>query len=309
MQLAVVLEKGSISEAARFLSLTQPTVTRNMGTLEMQAGSALFSRSRYGVRSTALGEALAREGRTIAKRMQEARETIARHKLGVFDQLRLGIGPMLGLALMPALTPRFLQAHPHVALTVTSGRPTTLVDDLIEDHFDAVLTPAVYKQVPPGIARRLLAHDSIGVFCAVTHPLATVASPDAGALSRCDWINVGIASPFQDEESDFLLRNGIQRPHTRFATVNDAAVLLAVLRQGRHLAVLPRLPIGLIDGGRTLREIALPGGPSPRDIMLWCRQSLEAEPIVQSLRAIASALLDGTGARPDPEGPNLPGPH
>ena len=291
MQLAVVLEQGSISEAARFLSITQPTLTRNMGTLEMQAGSPLFSRSRYGARSTPLGDALAREGRAIARRMLEAQELIARHKLGLFNHLRLGIGPLLGLALMPALAPRFLQAFPHVALTVTTGRPTALVDDLIADRFDVVLTPAVYKQLPPGITRTVLVHDSIGLFCGDTHPLAAQAAPDPAALGACDWINIGIASPFQDEERDFLQRNGIQRPHTRFATVNDAAVLMAVLRQGRHLAVLPRLPARLIDGGRGLHEIALPGGPAPRDVMLWCRESVADQPAVRGLRELALALV------------------
>jgi DNA-binding transcriptional LysR family regulator len=80
LQLATILEKGSITQASRHLHLTQPTLTHNMQTLEMQAGGQLFERSRLGVRSTPLGELLAREGRDIARRINDAREASARHR-------------------------------------------------------------------------------------------------------------------------------------------------------------------------------------------------------------------------------------
>lgn len=92
MQLAVILEKGSITAAAEYLNLTQPTLTRNMQTLEMQAGGSLFDRSRFGVRSSRLGENLARQGRSIARQIKVAEESASRHKLGFHSQLRVGIG-------------------------------------------------------------------------------------------------------------------------------------------------------------------------------------------------------------------------
>ena len=42
IQLAVILDKGSITAAATHLRMTQPTLTRNVSTLEMQAGQPLF---------------------------------------------------------------------------------------------------------------------------------------------------------------------------------------------------------------------------------------------------------------------------
>lgn len=55
-QLAVILDKGTLTGAAHSLLLTQSTLTRNMATLEMQAGEPLFQRSRFGVRSTPWGK-------------------------------------------------------------------------------------------------------------------------------------------------------------------------------------------------------------------------------------------------------------
>lgn len=291
IQLATVLEKGSITEAAKGLAVTQPTLTRNMATLEMQAGAPLFTRSRFGVRSTPLGEVLAREGRSIAERVQQALESIAQHRLGLFNRLRVGVGPMLGLALMPQLAPAFLQAFPHVALTITTGRPTALVDALIDDQHDVVIAPALSRQLPAGISCALLAQDTIGVYCGAQHPLAGQPRPDARALDACEWINVGVISPFQNDELDYLRRNGIQRLQTQLATVADAAILLQVLRQGRHLAVLPRLPVALIDTAGELRQITLPQEPAPRDVLAWTRSSVIEQPAVQGLARLARELL------------------
>ena len=68
VQLATILDSGSISAAASRLNVTQPTLTRNIQTLEMQAGGPLFTRSRHGVRQTPLGADLARHGRAILPR-------------------------------------------------------------------------------------------------------------------------------------------------------------------------------------------------------------------------------------------------
>jgi DNA-binding transcriptional LysR family regulator len=296
MQLAMVLDKGSITEAAKSLAVAQPTLTRNMATLEMQAGAALFARSRFGVRSTPLGEALAREGRAIAARLQQAHETIAQHRLGLFNRLRIGVGPVLGLALMPRLTPLFLAEFPHVTLSITTGRPSALVDGLIDEQHDVVIAPTLSRQLPAEISRQLLVEDSIGVFCGTGHPLAG-RQPGPAELSACEWINVGVSSPFQGDELDYLRSNGIKRPKTQLATVGDAAILLQLLRQGRHLAVLPRLATALTDLAPELCELHLPSGPASRDVLLWSRASLMGQPAVQSLARIARALLQWPAPR------------
>ncbi|MEZ5477116.1 MAG: LysR family transcriptional regulator [Thiolinea sp.] len=246
IQLAVILEKGSITAAAEHLLLTQPTLTRNMNTLEMQAGGSLFSRSRFGVRSTALGEKMAREGRVIARQIALAEETASRYRLGFHNQLNIGVGPLIGMALIPPLCERLAREHPDIALTVTCGRPQHLMEAMLDGVYDIVLAPAINHMSPPGFRRDLLVEDQLGVFCGPDHVL--VNHPDAGpaAMKDCEWMVIGTTSPFQNMEQELLQRNGIQRVRTQFATISDAVILLTVLMQGRHLAVLPKTPLQLV---------------------------------------------------------------
>ncbi len=284
MQLAVILDKGTVTGAAQSLMVTQPTLTRNMATLEMQAGEELFQRSRFGVRSTPLGESLARHGRAIAQQMQAVSETVYRHKLGLHTQLRIGAGPMIGMGLMAEFSKAFLHHYPHIALSVTTGRPINLLDQLIDGELDAVLAPAVFAHAPVGINRELLYEDDISIFCAPHHVLASRLSPSAEELSECKWMNVGTASPFQNAEMDMLLRSGIQRLRTHFSTVSDAVILLKALSQGQHLAVLPRLPVRLVRNEYPLIEITPPAGTVRRDQFIWTRSQMAKGPALEAMR-------------------------
>lgn len=292
IQLTVVLDKGSITAAAQNLLLTQPTLTRNMHTLEMQAGGPLFSRSRYGVKPTLLGESLAREGRAVKQTLQSAQEAIARHKMGLNNLLRVGVGPLIGMGIAAKLADSLMQQLPQLAITVSTAPPQRAVEQLIDGVVDIVIGPAVYAQSPVGIARVLLTEDSIGVYCGPDHPLAGQANVTAEALNACDWVNVGTNSPFQNEQIELLAKNGVKQVRTQFATYSDGVVLLDFLSLGKHLAVLPGVPLLLMRERYRFVEVPLPHGTSRRDMYVWCREELMGSEVIQAFIATGRHLIE-----------------
>lgn len=277
MQLAAILDKGSITAAAQHLGVAQPTLTRNMKTLEMQAGAELFGRSRFGVRGTPLGEQLAREGRSIARGLEKVREVTSRHRFGLQHQIRIGAGPVVGAVLLPALTRRLLDTLPGVALTIRIERPAQLVEQLSDGEHDLVIAPWWTPRPPLGIERVELARDRMGLFCGRDHPLARRRRVPPAEFSGHDWISLGTASPFEEGVHRMLSDAGIDGIRTQVATVGDAYVLLRTLEQGRHLAVLPRLLIERLAHTFDLHELALPVQPVRRDLYLWWRESAAAD--------------------------------
>lgn len=278
VQLATILEKGSITQASRHLHLTQPTLTHNMQTLETQAGGKLFERSRFGVRSTPLGEMLAREGRAIGRRLKDADEVSARHRSGVKSQVRLGTGPLVGAALLPGLTQMLLQRYPEIALTVQSDRPHLLVEQLVDGRHDLVIAPSWLDHPPPGIERILLVNDDLGVFCGSSHPLAGKGVLGAGDADDQSWISLGTASPFYQDVREMLTDAGVGSTRTEITVLGEASMLLRILSEGRHLSVLPRYPVRLLQSHFPLVELALAVKAKPRNIYLWCRATLLEEP-------------------------------
>lgn len=284
VQLATILEKGSITQASRHLHLTQPTLTHNMQTLEMQAGGALFERSRFGVRSTPLGEMLAREGRAIARRLQDATEVSARHRGGLNRQLRLGSGPIVGAALLPGLVQVLQRQFPDMALRVQSDRPHLLVEQLIDDRQDVVIAPSWLDKPPPGIERCLLVQDDLGVYCGQTHPLAVRGRLDPGEGQGMPWISLGTASPFDQDVAEMLRAAGVESPHNDIAVLGEAFVLLRILGAGGHLSVLPHFPMRLLQAQFPVTELKLSVPSRSRPIYLWWRAPLLEDPRFLAIR-------------------------
>lgn len=298
VQLATILEKGSITQASRHLHLTQPTLTHNMQTLEMQAGGTLFERSRYGVRSTPLGEMLAREGRAIARRLQDAAEVTARHRHGVRRQVRIGTGPLVGAALLGELVREALQRFPDLALTVQSDRPHLLVEQLIDGRHDIVIAPSWLERPPHGIERRLLVQDVLGVFCGAAHPLAAGGTLQAAEELR--WISLGAASPFDQDVREMLRAAGLQRTRVALTVMGEAFMLLDTLAQGQHLAVLSGYALRRLAPRFGLVELALPGPGKPRPIYLWCRSDTLDDTATADVAALVQDIAARTGATPAP---------
>lgn len=290
-QLAVVLDRGSITAAASHLGLTQPTLTRNMATLEMQAGGALFSRSRFGVRSTALGDQLARQGRAIQRDTIAARDAAARHRLGLREQLRIGGAPLIALGLMPPLAQALLRAHPALALTVSTHPPTEVLEGLVDERFDVAVAPALYEHPPKGVERLLLAEDQLSVYCGPSHALAGRRHVDPASFAGCEWLNLGTSSPFQAAVDELLSLNGIGRERTRLATHGDSAILLQMLMSGRYLAVLPRWPLALLRNAYPLQRLPLKTPSVPRPIYIWVQRPLMEQPEVKTLIQAALAIM------------------
>lgn len=292
VQLATILEQGSISQASRHLHLTQPTLTHNMQALEVQAGGKLFERSRFGVRSTPLGDMLAREGRAIARRLKDAEEVTARHRGGLRSSVRIGTGPLVGAALLPGLSQELLRTHPHLHLTLQSDRPHLLVDQLVDGRHDLVIAPSWSDKPPPGIDRALLVPDDLGVFCGKSHPLARGGKlpHDAGPQK---WISLGTASPFDQHVREMLAEAGVKAPRTEITVVGEAFMLLRLLAQGQHLSVLPHFPLRLLQPHFAVRELALPAKAAPRNVYLWCRANALEDPAFVALREAVLAYAKG----------------
>lgn len=304
VQLATILEKGSITQASRHLHLIQPTLTHNMQTLEMQAGGRLFERSRLGVRSTPLGEMLAREGREIQRRTEDARAAGSRHRLGLQRQVRIGSGPMIGAALLPGLTERLLREYPGYAIALHTERPHLLFDQLIDDQHDLVIAPAWRERPPPGVASHRLVDDTLGVFCGPGHPLAADGRLRADQAAEMNWIALGAASPFQRDVFRMLGEAGIPDIRADATTLGDAVVLLRILMQGRHVSVLPRFPVRLLHAIFPLAALSIDAAAQSRPIYLWYRESLRDDPVFDRIRQLVmdhvAGLVAEHGVDPSP---------
>jgi len=124
-----VADSGSLSRAGRELNLSQPSVTRIIGTLEARLGTKLLLRTTRSLSLTDAGALYLERARHLLAEIEEA-EQATRGLDSLHGVLRLAIPLMYGTrAIIPALTP-FLSRHPDlkVELVMTDARQNLITD-------------------------------------------------------------------------------------------------------------------------------------------------------------------------------------
>lgn len=138
-----VLEHGSLSGAARMLSLTQPTVGRHVDALEARFGQPLFTRSPSGLQPTEAALALrgaAEAMRSHAGALQRAASRAAGEDIS--GVVRISASEVVAVQVLPPALARLQARHPALTLELVC---TNRVQDLLQREADVavrMLAPA-----------------------------------------------------------------------------------------------------------------------------------------------------------------------
>ena len=135
--LAVAREQ-SISGAAEYLHLTQPTLSRQLRELEEELGCTLLVRGKRGQRT-----ALTPEGRLFRQRAQEildlaskAEQEVRQSGKGITGDVMIGAGETDSMRVIARLTERIRRENPGIRIHVVSGDTQDLTDRLERGLFD-----------------------------------------------------------------------------------------------------------------------------------------------------------------------------
>lgn len=133
------MREGSLSAAARSLSLTQPTIGRHIDALEDALGVTLFTRSQTGLIATegALGLM------PFAEAMASAAEALQRAATGEAEEdrgtVRITASEVVGTEVLPAILTDFREAHPRINIEVMISNRT---EDLLRREADIAIRMA-----------------------------------------------------------------------------------------------------------------------------------------------------------------------
>ncbi|MDQ0474285.1 LysR family transcriptional regulator [Labrys wisconsinensis] len=127
------VEKGSVTGAARDLSISQPAVTKHLRNLEHHVNARLLERTSRAVRPTAQGLALYEASRTALASIEAAMEGVRRDMGGIEGTLRLHAPSCLGARHLFHMVTAFQDAHPAVQVDLVLDNRHV---DLVYENFD-----------------------------------------------------------------------------------------------------------------------------------------------------------------------------
>jgi DNA-binding transcriptional LysR family regulator len=274
-----VAAHGSFSAAADSLAFTQPAVSRQIATLEAEAGTRLVDRTARGVRLTPAGELLVEHAEVILGRLAAAEsqlEALAELDTG---RLRLGSFPTAGATLTPLAIAAFSQAHPGVELRLVEGRTVDTLPMLAAGEIDLAVVTDVSGDPPADVTLEHLMDDPFYVAMPHDHPLAFESDLRMEDLREETWIE-GRAC---DDALTAAARAAGFEPRVPF----DAADWLAkqgLVVAGVGIALIPTLALGTVREGVVMRTLG-PEGPRRR-VYLATHAWLSPAPAVAPMKAI-----------------------
>ncbi len=139
--LVIVADRGSISAAAAFSDLTQPTVSYQLQQLEQELGVRLLERKSRGMTLTEEGQLVVSDARNLLKIAHEIPVRLA-HATGVVQgQVSLGLSPVSPVSThhFPAFYRKFHQNFPGVMVSVVEEGSLPLIEQIHEGSVDLAI--------------------------------------------------------------------------------------------------------------------------------------------------------------------------
>lgn len=284
---------GKLTNVAKQLDVSHPTVARRIKALEDAIGTRLFDRlpDRYAL--TTAGEDLLAD----AEAMEQAAQSIERRSVGLGETstgpVRISAGEAM-TAFLAAHLPRLRENHQCVEYELVASH---MLANLSKREADLLIR----DQVPDiaSLVTRKLGHTAHAIYAAATFELTR---PTRDNLRKQPWLG------FDDDHSYMPGQAWIRallegaRPVVR---VNDWLVLRDAIRAGAGFTILPCY---LGDADPALRRVGKPLGEVSPDQWLLVHRDLRASPRVRGVMDTLIALFQEQRALLEGRQPHRPGP-
>ena len=150
-------DAGHVTEAARRLNVSQPSISSAIAELEAEIGVPLFIRHHArGVTLTPVGERVVNEARLLLKHAQDFAQNAIEHGDALKGEIAVGCFLTLAIRFMPALLAGFAQHYPGITVTLHEGDQEELIGDAAagRDRTGACLQPGGARRHPRRAADR-----------------------------------------------------------------------------------------------------------------------------------------------------------
>ncbi len=227
-----VVDSGSVSAAARLLSMPRPTLSRQLARLEERLGVRLLHRSTRRLVPTQAGHELYLRARSVVDGAREALAAVERLDDVPRGVLRVAAPP--GLTVLAEAFASFLHRWPEVRLEVSAS---TRHVDLVRENIDVALRAGLLRD-PSLVVRRLSRSD--------THLMASPSYLAAHGTPRtpADLVHhaclLGFEAGDRPETGWPLRGGGVVSVQGRVVT-NDLELKWKLAVAGEGITLLPRI--------------------------------------------------------------------
>jgi LysR family transcriptional regulator, transcriptional activator of the cysJI operon len=262
----LVVDEGTISQAARLSFISQPAVTRQIHQLEDFYGTLLFNRDEGKLKVTEAGKMLYPFAKSIVNEFNHSKEVI-QQSIGEYNEnLRVGASLTIGEFLLPNLLGRFKKQQPEIKVTLTIKNTPNILNDLSNDVIDLALVEGIVENSDFIVEK--FADDELILVCPTDHPWKNRNSIKIEELGNERMIWREAISGTRLIVENALREYGILDKIESYMEISSTQAIKSAVEAGLGISILPRLTVAReLDQG-ILQEVKIAGIDITRNLWL-----------------------------------------
>lgn len=228
---------GSITNAAKMLHVSQPSVSKVLSHAEMQLGFNLFERVKGRLIPTEEANTLFGEVDKIYQQLHGIRKTTENLKRSEYGNICLGLTPALGFKVIPEAVARYNHAYPHVYIDMQTVHNDEVMQALLERKYDMAVLFAP-NELPGVNAITLGESELVVVYPKELFPEQPTTLP-LSVLAQHQVIDIADSGPLGDKLANQLLKHDIKLQSTM--KVHTYFIAARLVEQGLGICVVDKL--------------------------------------------------------------------
>ena len=207
---AIATEKN-FTRAAEVLYISQPSLSKQIKTLEKTLGITLINRESNKIFLTENGKVFLQYSERILALCEESCRALIDLKNGDRGNLIVGASQTIGTYLIPQVLSLFAQNYPQIDLKIQINSTPIIINNILKRKIDIAL---VGGEIPNKLRKNLITKyfvkDEIHLIISTIHPFAKKKIINKEDLYYLNFISLNSSSPIQKFIDNILIQNQIE---------------------------------------------------------------------------------------------------
>lgn len=262
----LVVEEGSISQAARLSFVSQPAVTRQIHQLENVYGTLLFDRTDGKLTLTKAGNRLYPFAKEIVKDFNLSKEAI-KQIIGDYEmKLSVGASLTIGEYFLPEVLGSYKKKHPDTKLILNIGNTQTILEKLSNDVIDLALVEGVVENT--SFQTQKFADDELILVCPIDHSWKKRTEIDIHEITKEHMIWRESISGTRLIVEASLKEYDVLDKMESYMELGSTQAIKSAVEAGLGISILPRITVAKELKHRELAEVKIRDVQMKRDLWL-----------------------------------------
>lgn len=207
---AVATEKN-FTKAAEVLYLSQPSLSKQIKTLEKNLDILLINRENNKISLTENGKVFLHYSERILALCEESCRALIDLKNGDRGNLTVGASQTIGTYLMPRVLALFAQNYPQIDLKVQVNSTRLIANNVLNREIDiAVVGGEIPNELKKNLTIKHFVEDELSLIISKSHPFAKKKKINKENLYYLNFITLNSNSTIRKFIDNILIQNGIE---------------------------------------------------------------------------------------------------